>query len=139
MIVPILFTLASRMVLRSVHLVPGFLTLWVNQPGREDDHSLLSIANIKNAWSYTSTPLLTTGWTIGVKFAAGKIMEFFLFALASRSYLWPTQPPIQWVPGILISGVKRLELEADNFPPCIAECVKLYLHYPISVHGVMLS
>jgi hypothetical protein len=24
-----------------------------------------------------------------------------------RFELWPTQPPIQWVPGILSSGVKR--------------------------------
>jgi hypothetical protein len=32
-----------------------------------------------------------------------------------------TQPPIQWVPGILSLGVKRPECEADDSPPSSAE------------------
>jgi len=28
----------------------------VKRPGREDDHSLSSGVEVKNAWSYTSTP-----------------------------------------------------------------------------------
>jgi hypothetical protein len=39
--------------------------------------------------------------------------DFFLFATASRPTLGPTQPPIQWVPGVLSLGVKRLGREAD--------------------------
>jgi hypothetical protein len=33
----------------------------------------------------------------------------------------PTQPPIQWVPGTLSLGVKRLGREADHSPPSSAE------------------
>jgi hypothetical protein len=42
---------------------------------------------------------------IGVLFAAEA--EMFLFDTVSRPALGPTQPPIQWVPGVLSLGVKR--------------------------------
>jgi hypothetical protein len=45
--------------------------------------------------------------------------------------LGPTQPPIQWVSGILSLGIKRLGREADHSPPSTAkvkEWVELYLH-----------
>jgi hypothetical protein len=34
----------------------GTLSLGVKRPGCEADHSLPSSAEVKNAWSYTSTP-----------------------------------------------------------------------------------
>jgi hypothetical protein len=34
----------------------------------------------------------------------------------SRKALRPTQPPIQWVPGVLSLGVKRSGREADHAP-----------------------
>jgi len=64
-----------------------------------------------------------------------------IFTTASRMALVPTQPPIQWVQGDLSLGVKRPGREA-NSPPSSAEvkvCVKLYLHSPIRLHGVVLS
>jgi hypothetical protein len=45
----------------------------------------------------------------------------------------PTQPPIQWVPGVLSLGVERPEREADHSPPSsteVQEWVELYLHSP---------
>jgi hypothetical protein len=36
--------------------VPGALSLTVKRPGREADHSHPSNAEVKNAWSYTSSP-----------------------------------------------------------------------------------
>jgi hypothetical protein len=55
-----LFTTASRTVLRPIEppiqWVPGAFPLGVRRPGRETDHSLPSSAEVKNAWSYTSTP-----------------------------------------------------------------------------------
>jgi hypothetical protein len=36
--------------------VPEDLSLWVKRPRCEADHSLLSSAAFKNAWSYTSIP-----------------------------------------------------------------------------------
>jgi hypothetical protein len=56
----ILFTTASRTALGPtqppIQWVPGAFSLGVKRPGREADHSPLSSAEVKNAWSYTSTP-----------------------------------------------------------------------------------
>jgi hypothetical protein len=72
-----------------------------------------------------------------------RVLEFdfrrglgIFFTTASRPALGPTQPPIQWVPGTLSVGVKRLGREANHSPPSsaeIKECVYLYfpsLHTP---------
>jgi hypothetical protein len=121
----------------------------------------------KNAWSYTSTPqygfiawcsvkkstgtTLTfnkhtesaTGWTIGVLgFVSRRGLGIFLFTIASRPALGPTQPPTQWEPGALSLGVKRLVREAHHSPLSSAEvkeCVELYLHSLKRLHGVVLS
>jgi hypothetical protein len=54
------FTTASRPALgptqSRIQWVPGGPFLGVKRPGREADHSLPSNADVKNAWSYTSTP-----------------------------------------------------------------------------------
>jgi hypothetical protein len=54
------FTTVSRTVLKPtqppIQWVPGALSLGVKLPGREADHSPPSSAEVKNAWSYTSTP-----------------------------------------------------------------------------------
>jgi hypothetical protein len=41
-----------------IQWVPGTLFLGVKRPDREVDHSPPSSAEVKNAWSYTSTPLM---------------------------------------------------------------------------------
>jgi hypothetical protein len=54
------------------------------------------------------------------------------FPHLSRRALRPTQPPIQWVPG-LSRGVKLQERGVDHPPPSSAEVkerVKLYLYFP---------
>jgi hypothetical protein len=59
-----------------------------------------------------------------------------------RPALGHTQPPNQWVPVSPSLEVKRPGREADHSPPSSAEgkeCVELYLHSPIRLHGVMLS
>jgi hypothetical protein len=54
-----LFTTASRPALGPIQppiqWVPGALSLGVKRPVREADHSPPSSAEVKNAWSYTST------------------------------------------------------------------------------------
>jgi hypothetical protein len=40
---------------------PGALSQGIQWPGREDDHPPLSSAEVKNAWSYTSTPIRLHG------------------------------------------------------------------------------
>jgi hypothetical protein len=76
-----------------------------------------------------------------VRFPAGGL-GIFLFTSASRTALGPTQPPSQWVSGALSLGVKRPGREADHSPSSSAdvkECVKLYLHSPIRLRGVVFS
>jgi hypothetical protein len=50
---------------------------------------------------------------IGVRFPAGQ--RIFPVAFSSRPALGPTQPPVQWVPGVLSPGVKaRPGRDADH-------------------------
>jgi hypothetical protein len=83
------------------------------------------------------------GGTIRVLgFDSWRGLRIFLFTTASRMALGPTQPPIQWVRGALSLGVKLPGREADHSPPSsdeVKECVELYLHPPIRLHGVVLS
>jgi len=55
-----LFTTVSRRALvptePRIQSVPGAFSMGAKRPGRETDHSPTSVAEIKNAWSYTSTP-----------------------------------------------------------------------------------
>jgi hypothetical protein len=63
-----------------------------------------------------------TGWTFGVLGVdSQRGLGIFLFTTASRTALGPTHPPIQWVPGALSLGVKRLGREVDHSPPSSAE------------------
>jgi hypothetical protein len=58
-------------------------------------------------------------------FESREELGIFLFTTVSRPTQGPTQPPIQWVPGILSLGVKRPEREADHSPPSssdVKEC-----------------
>jgi hypothetical protein len=57
----------------------------------------------------------------------------FLLSTASRSVLGPTQPSIQWKP-----GVKRLDREADHTPPSSAGALCLTKHrdnFALPTHG----
>jgi hypothetical protein len=60
--------------------------------------------------------------TIGILgFDSRRGLGIFLFTTVSRTALGTTQPPIQWVPGALSLGVKRLGHEADHSPPSSSE------------------
>jgi hypothetical protein len=47
--------------------------------------------------------------------------KIFLFSIAARPALRPTQPHILWVVGTVSPGVKRQELEAEHSPPSRAQ------------------
>jgi hypothetical protein len=68
-IIIILFTTLSRTALGPtqppIQWVPGALSLGVKRPGREADHSPPFSAEVKNEWSYTSTPqYVLTAWCL---------------------------------------------------------------------------
>jgi hypothetical protein len=71
---------------------------------------------------------------------SGRSKRFFpLFSTASRQVLGSAQSPIQWVPEIGPSEIKRPEREADHSPYLMPglKMVEPYLHYPIRFHGVL--
>jgi hypothetical protein len=59
----------------------------------------------------------------------------FLFAVAWRLVLGPTQPPIQWVTRDVSSAVKRPGRKADHPPPCSAAIKNALSYTSASWHG----
>jgi hypothetical protein len=55
----------------------------------------------------------------------------------SRPALWPTQSPIQWLPGALFPVVKHLGSEADHSLPSSAEIRNVWCYTP-TPHYVFL-
>jgi hypothetical protein len=98
-----------------------------------------AVVKTKNIPSLT----LAVGYGLDVRgFESRQGLGIFLFATASRPALGPTRPPIQWIPRALSLGVKCLGREADHSPPSSAEveeCVELYLHSPIRLHGAVFG
>jgi hypothetical protein len=81
-----------------------------------------SLIHLTHIFNHCIWLLRATGWTIGVLgFDSRRGLGIFLFTTASRMALGHTQPPIQWVPGVLSLGVKRPGCEADHSPTTIAE------------------
>jgi len=66
----------------------------------------------------------------------------FLFTATSR-WLWgPPSLLSKGYQGLFPLGVKQPRYEADHSPQSIAkvtECMELYLHTPVHLHGVVLS
>jgi hypothetical protein len=61
----------------------------------------------------------------------------FLFITASRTPLRPTQPPIQWEPGVLSLGVKRPGRKADHSLPSTAEVKNAWSYTSIPQYTFM--
>jgi hypothetical protein len=67
--------------------------------------------------------------------------SFFLFVTASRAILGPTQPSIQWVPGVLAPRVKRPGPNAHHSPLSSAEVKSAWSYTstpPIHLRGAVL-
>jgi hypothetical protein len=83
---------------------------------------------------------LTTGWTIGRSRFDPRQGQIFLLAPASRLALGPTQPPIQWVLGVLSPGVKRVQGVTLTTRPHLVPRLRMSRSYtsspPICLHGM---
>jgi hypothetical protein len=63
-----------------------------------------------------------TGYISVAGFDPRRGKRIFPLSSMSRPALGPTQPPVQWVPGVLSPGVKaRPGIDADRSPPPSAE------------------
>jgi hypothetical protein len=56
----------------------------------------------------------------------------------SRTGLGPTQPPIQWIPGVVSPGVKQQGCESDHSLPSSAEVKNGGAIHPFP-HGMVLN
>jgi hypothetical protein len=75
----------------------------------------------------------------GFDFRAGP--DIFLFSIALRPALSPTQSPIQWVLGALSQGVKQQERETDQSPSSSFEVKNRGATFPLSIflRGIVLN
>jgi hypothetical protein len=92
---------------------------------RRPEHSLLVIYN-PNLISRGSSVGIATGYGVEERnsgFDSRRGLGIFLFAIVSRTALRPTQPPIQWIP-----GVKRPGLETNHSLSSSAEVRNTWLY-----------
>jgi hypothetical protein len=86
-----LFTTASRPALgptqTPIQRVCGSFSLGIIRPGCEADHSPPSSAEVKNAWSYTSTPPMRLMTWCSVKKRYFTLMEYILERKYSHLFL----------------------------------------------------
>jgi hypothetical protein len=64
----------------------------------------------------------------GVGFRVPVGSRNFLFSTSSRPAMEPIQPPIQWVPGAICTGIKRPGREADHSLPNSTEVKKIWIY-----------
>jgi hypothetical protein len=64
---------------------------------------------------------------VGVRVLVGSRI---LFSTSSGQALGPTQPPIQWVPGVLSPAIKRPGREAHHSPPRKCGSIRPLPHTP---------
>jgi hypothetical protein len=60
-------------------------------------------------------------WAMGWMITGSQGLIIFLFIITSNLAMGPTQPPIQWAPGVLSLGIKQPRCEANNSTPSSAE------------------
>jgi hypothetical protein len=77
-------------------------------------------------------------WKARVRFQP---VEDFLFSSVSRQALGHRQPPIHWVSGDLLPGIKRQEREDNHSPPSSAEVKNCGAipPLPINLHNIVLN
>jgi hypothetical protein len=71
---------------------------------------------------------MATGWKAEWLEVESRRNKISLLSTSSRPVFGPTQPPIQWVPGPLSPGVKRLGREADHSLPTSAEAKNKWIY-----------
>jgi hypothetical protein len=103
---------------------------------------------------------VSTGWTTGrSRFDPRQMQRIFPLASVSRPALRPTQPPVQWVPGVLSPGAKRgpdmtltthpnhckvrewvgaIYLSPLRLHMCVVGLLYIYCYFVLLLHGCYL-
>jgi hypothetical protein len=79
---------------------------------------------------------LRAGRPRGRSSSPGRVKNF-LFSTLSRPVLGFTRPPIQWVSGALLKGIKRPGRECDHSPPTSAEVKKMWIYISTPPYAFM--
>jgi hypothetical protein len=106
-------------------------------------YSVIYIFYIKSRESRDSVVGIATSYGlddrgVGVRVPVGSK----IFSSPDRpDRLRSTQPPIQWVAGVVFPGVKRPGREVDHSLPTSAEVKKMWIYtsIPIRLYGVVLN
>jgi hypothetical protein len=77
----------------------------------------------------------STGWTIRDSNSSMGKRSYHL--KMSRPTRWPTQPPIQWVPGSFSPGIKKPGRKADHSSPSYAEVKNKWSYTPLALYAFM--
>jgi hypothetical protein len=114
------------------------LTIWaMARPGKFDTQ----LHRVEKAGVAQSVQCLDTGWTTGrSRFDPRLGQRIFPLTSVSRPTLGPTQPPVQWVPGVLSPGVKRGRGVMSTTHPHLVPRSRMSTSYnsspPKRLHGV---
>jgi hypothetical protein len=115
----------------SYPVVPGDLSLEVKRPGREANHSPPSSAEVKNAWSYTSTLPNTSSWH-GASLSTGATLPLYsrscLVATADwlshvlRDLLYSDKCDVIELYGMTVSLFPWKSFNISDFPYWLIRC-----------------
>jgi hypothetical protein len=72
-------------------------------------------------------------------FDCRQVQGFFLLSTTPKRALGPTQPPIRWVTGAPLAGVKWQEHEADNPLPLMSRLIMRVATPPLLQYIFMVS
>jgi hypothetical protein len=101
--------------------------------GKEGQSPIIQCLNVSSALdevkSRESAVGIATAYGLDDRGVAVRVpVRSRIFSASSRPALGPTQPPIQWVPGVLSVGMKRTGREFDHSPTANAEVKKMWMY-----------
>jgi hypothetical protein len=112
--------LALEPILPPIQCAPGPLFPMVKQPGRETDHSSPSSAEIKNVWTYTSTPYTSLWLKHRDTFSAYRYLQKFTYRFP---YLFMKKFMLIW---LFMTLRNKLTSVTST---CFALCISIYSLY----------